>query len=179
MKQCTFCLLTKPITFFNVHKVVRGVNYLRTYCKSCQSAKRGHIHTKSKNRLKTLNPVAPNPKQRYEFLRQQPNFLEKKRRSNLLWRKNNPEKWSLINRAARAKRRALGKINVLEYSQKIASLGNKCQLCNVSGKEVKMTIDHIIPVSRGGTNHIDNLQPLCLPCNKSKFTHILSDWSKN
>jgi hypothetical protein len=30
-------------------------------------------------------------------------------------------------------------------------------------------IDHILPVSRGGTNAIDNVQPLCRKCNSEKL----------
>lgn len=37
-----------------------------------------------------------------------------------------------------------------------------------------LTIDHINPVSRGGTNALDNLQLLCRPCNTSKMTRIFS-----
>jgi 5-methylcytosine-specific restriction endonuclease McrA len=29
-------------------------------------------------------------------------------------------------------------------------------------------VDHIRPVSRGGGNHRDNLQPMCAPCNMAK-----------
>lgn len=31
-----------------------------------------------------------------------------------------------------------------------------------------MTIDHIIPKSKGGTNTIENLQPMCHTCNTKK-----------
>lgn len=36
------------------------------------------------------------------------------------------------------------------------------------GEEVLMTKDHIIPVSKGGRNHISNYQPMCFPCNNIK-----------
>lgn len=47
---------------------------------------------------------------------------------------------------------------------KFDELGNKCVECNGTPVEV----DHIVPLSKGGTNHIDNLQPLCKPCNSAK-----------
>jgi hypothetical protein len=40
------------------------------------------------------------------------------------------------------------------------------------GKETLMTIDHIIPKSKGGGSHISNLQPLCAPCNFRKGSNI-------
>lgn len=44
-------------------------------------------------------------------------------------------------------------------------LGNKCKNC---GSLENITIDHIRPLSKGGTNNIDNLQPLCKICNSKK-----------
>lgn len=31
-----------------------------------------------------------------------------------------------------------------------------------------MTIDHILPKSKGGLDHLDNLQPMCTNCNSKK-----------
>lgn len=50
--------------------------------------------------------------------------------------------------------------------------GFRCQEC-LRGREdgVKLEIDHIIPVAKGGTNDIDNLQTLCMECNRNKHTN--------
>jgi 5-methylcytosine-specific restriction enzyme A len=40
------------------------------------------------------------------------------------------------------------------------------------GKETMMTIDHIIPKSKGGGNKISNLQTMCYDCNFAKGNTI-------
>lgn len=39
---------------------------------------------------------------------------------------------------------------------------------NKNGNEVLMTKDHIIPKSKGGPDHIDNMQTMCTHCNRKK-----------
>jgi 5-methylcytosine-specific restriction endonuclease McrA len=47
---------------------------------------------------------------------------------------------------------------------------NKCLCC---GKVGRMTIDHVVPLAKGGSNDISNIQPLCLRCNLSKGTKVI------
>lgn len=42
--------------------------------------------------------------------------------------------------------------------------------CGACGEVEQLQIDHVIPLSRGGSNHPDNLQLLCGPCNLAKGT---------
>jgi len=43
-----------------------------------------------------------------------------------------------------------------------------CVMCGRSGRGVKLEVDHKIPISKGGTDDLDNLQTLCFECNRGK-----------
>jgi len=76
------------------------------------------------------------------------------------------------------KRRSLkvsnGGFHTIEEWEKCKKRYNyTCPMCGVSEPEIKLTLDHIIPLSCGGKNSIENIQPLCRACNSSKGTAIL------
>lgn len=48
--------------------------------------------------------------------------------------------------------------------------GYRCRECGATNKETRLHVDHIKPVSKGGTNDLDNLQTLCEECNRAKYT---------
>lgn len=49
----------------------------------------------------------------------------------------------------------------------------RCQMCGAKVEDgVKLHIDHIIPVSKGGSNDMDNLQVLCHKCNLAKHDRM-------
>ena len=67
---------------------------------------------------------------------------------------------------------------MLESSRKTISKGlrfavfnrdkHTCQYCGRQAPETKLTVDHIIPVSAGGTSEPDNLLAACADCNAGK-----------
>lgn len=65
-------------------------------------------------------------------------------------------------------RNAVGKVSYTEWVDLKKRYNNECVCCGKPESEVILTQDHIIPLSAGGTNTIDNLQPLCGSCNSSK-----------
>lgn len=46
--------------------------------------------------------------------------------------------------------------------------GYRCVKCGAHRDQKRLEVDHIIPISKGGTNDIGNLQTLCWECNKDK-----------
>lgn len=50
-----------------------------------------------------------------------------------------------------------------------------CHYCG--DQHDNMCADHVVPLSRGGTNDRDNLVCCCIPCNSSKADRLLSEWS--
>ena len=90
------------------------------------------------------------------------------------WQRNNPEKV----REENFRRRTNGKIekgviakiineNILKYG---IITCEKCKKQCLSSYDYH--VDHIVPISKGGTNDCGNLQVLCAYCNLSKHTEI-------
>ncbi len=92
---------------------------------------------------------------------------EAQRRQQREWKRRNPGKRVADNNRRRTREtEAGGFYTVAEFKELCNHYGNKCLRCGRD--DVKLTADHIKPVSKGGSSNIDNIQPLCLPCNSSK-----------
>ena len=48
----------------------------------------------------------------------------------------------------------------------------QCQSCGKTNEQTELNIDHIIPLAKGGSNDISNLQTLCRSCNQKKKHHF-------
>lgn len=89
------------------------------------------------------------------------------------WFRQHPEIRRAITFANRGNQRAreLG-ISEILFGRDVKLLVGACVYC---GTECTGW-DHIIPLSRGGRNHISNLVSCCLSCNKSKGRRLLAQW---
>jgi 5-methylcytosine-specific restriction endonuclease McrA len=92
------------------------------------------------------------------------------------WAENNPEKVRQAKTNNLRKRRAArhasrGNFTVQEFEELCESYGNKCLACG--DNEAVLEADHVVPLTRGGSDSISNIQPLCGSCNRKKFVHII------
>ncbi|NJR65817.1 MAG: HNH endonuclease [Leptolyngbyaceae cyanobacterium CRU_2_3] len=49
---------------------------------------------------------------------------------------------------------------------------HQCKSCGCPATAGELTIDHIIPLAKGGTNDISSFQTLCRSCNSRKKHHL-------
>ncbi len=108
---------------------------------------------------------------------------EQERERARKYRENNPEKCSEmtrryaqehpeIYRAAANRRRAKkaaagGDFSYADWERLCEMHDHRCACCE---KRKQLHADHIVPLSRGGSNMIQNIQPLCKSCNSKKAT---------
>ena len=188
-KLCTVCGEEKPLSEY--YKDSRGKDGLYAKCKGCHCKAtkavvlrdrdkerarqrdwygRNKIHAReTKYKWRTENPEAyqtiierhkDKPETRikraaYHKKRQQ-EFPEKSRKKNKLRTKRKNENG--------------GKFGAKEMATLLEIYGNKCLCCCEIGN---IEADHVIPLSKGGSNDISNRQPLCPKCNLRKSNKII------
>jgi hypothetical protein len=78
----------------------------------------------------------------------------------------------LEKRRETRKRTNGGSFTFIEWEELKNNCQYTCQRCLKSEPEIKLTVDHIVPISKNGQDSIDNIQPLCTLCNMIKQTKI-------
>jgi 5-methylcytosine-specific restriction endonuclease McrA len=88
------------------------------------------------------------------------------------WAQEHPEEIRVKNHNRRVRMRSQGeRVTAAEWKALKEKYGNKCIVPGCDRTDV--TMDHVIPISKGGRNTIDNIQPLCGHHNFTKHTkHI-------
>ena len=92
------------------------------------------------------------------------------------WTEDNPEKVSQAKANNRRKRRAarhasLGSFTAEEFKALCEGYGNRCLACGDA--EAALEADHVVPLTKGGSDDISNIQPLCGSCNRKKFVNTI------
>jgi len=101
--------------------------------------------------------------------------------NNALWkggskvtREKNKDKirfWCL-QRISR-KKGSIGNHTLDDWEELKKNYNYMCLCCKRFEPEIKLTEDHIIPLNKGGSNYIENIQPICGSCNSRKHIKII------
>jgi 5-methylcytosine-specific restriction endonuclease McrA len=192
MKECTKCHRLLPLSEF--YKDNRNKDNCRERCKECYSERAEEYYKKNKKKiLDHCNEYREQNKEKekrrhqiyYNENREQilerareyrNNNPDKERKRHKRWRKQNPEKTRASWHRYKAKKlKAKGTHTHIERDLITRLQKGKCLSC---GEKSSLTIDHIIPLSRGGRNDLTNLQGLCKVCNSKKHTQSIDYRSK-
>lgn len=166
MKICRICKKEKDFIYF--YRSDRHKDGYRNECKSCKIAKTICRPSRPRKRNKDYDREyrsRPGVKERRKSYAATYN-KEYQRRPEIAERRRIRQQ----NRRATADRLPPDTISIL-----IDKFGNKCMNPSCQS-EKKLTIDHVIPVARGGANNIENLQLLCGKCNSAKGARVVIDY---
>ena len=108
-------------------------------------------------------------------------FREVLLEKNRAWRKSNPDKYRIQNNSSSRRRRAR-KLNngysPYTLEQVLEEYGAVCYLCELpidleiprspGSSSIGLHLDHVVPLSRGGSDSLDNVAPTHARCNLTK-----------
>jgi 5-methylcytosine-specific restriction endonuclease McrA len=124
-----------------------------------------------KNKWRKANPDKERAQQRRAYAKNGAKYRERAKLYQRGWNKRNKDKLLAMVHRRRARLQGNGgNYTIGEWNALCAFYDHRCLRC---GEQKPLTIDHVIPIVRGGRNDILNLQPLCKPCNSSKGTRII------
>lgn len=157
----------------------------KSYAKNREKVREAHRQYYAANQEKTraryLRNRAAHPEK----------FREKGRKSNLKqyskdpnkacarvlkWHADNPAKSCILTQRRRARLQAAQGSGVTagQWQALLTEAKGHCFYCEQASD--KLTMDHIVPLSRGGAHDTANVVPACRSCNASKGRHDVLDW---
>jgi 5-methylcytosine-specific restriction endonuclease McrA len=187
-KTCIDCGLSKPLSQYTVNKAKKDGS--SSFCKDCSAirrkrhldnsreaynarrrATRGKYKEKEKAYRKAYNKlnkdrIRQRDKERYL------KTLEYQKERQKSYNKAHPD--HLRNVAARRRARVFNSGVCKVTDKDLLKITSSC--CVTCGSLKDITVDHIIPLYRGGRHAIGNLQPLCKSCNSKKNTKTMMEW---
>lgn len=192
-KECTKCNKISPLSGFSANHTT--TDKLSSQCKKCASerSKEWRLKNKDKHRQYSKEWQKLNPEKRKKQCRKytqkhREKLCEKRReryQRNKDKERENSKKWQLANlqkfrhaqnlcktRRRHQMKKSDDKITFDQWENIKTLAGNRCHYCKKEFK--KLTMDHVIPLSRGGEHNPSNIVPACQSCNASKSNKIIT-----
>lgn len=187
MIECKKCGLEKEESEFLVWKSGPRIGKLRKPCKQCMAKSHKSWYKNPKNADWKIKNKEYYDSHKEQYRQHRKRRYESHKKEELsrskLWMKNNAERWkkynSLQGRIRSHTLRARGILHVSsiklveDYNKEYYnSSGYTCEYCE--SPVIKYHLEHIHPVSRGGSNSVYNLAISCQKCNNKKWAHEVS-----
>lgn len=169
IKTCTLCNNDKPAEMFYSNRT--RIDGLSVWCKECTLYKQ---KAKRERNLELARKKERKARKRY-YKNNKRKVLDAQKDYTLLWTKNHPDRVRAYARKAQHKRRVwIAESGWFAVTKKDMAriMSGECYLC---GSREKQTVDHIIPLSRGGRHSVGNLGTLCHSCNSRKRNKLLME----
>jgi 5-methylcytosine-specific restriction endonuclease McrA len=167
-KRCNRCEQVKCYGFFHKSNVVKSG--LDGRCRACISivkkAQRDNDKAASRARERAWRERTLQS-ERSEIYRQKKQEKDRRYRQSHREYEREYARIRVEKRRAR-KEQANGTFTLEEWEALKMRYNYTCLCCGRREPEIRLTADHIVPLSKGGDNNIDNIQPLCRPCNSAK-----------
>ena len=108
---------------------------------------------------------------RYRYRNNRAELIAKVR----IWQQNNTGSVRVYKLNNKIKRSGTqGSISSAEWLKVLKRQNNSCYYCDRN--DLKLHIEHVVPLSRGGNNQLGNIVGACPPCNLSKGSMLISEW---
>lgn len=168
MKHCNFC----NKKYFSKWKT-------QIYCSSACNSKSHRLRNLSSTQLREKTWRNENA-ERVRENRIKWRLLNKERQVELrkIWLEKNRDLFNELHRLSEIRRRAKkalvkNDLTNAEWEEVKKQFNYICLSCHKNESQAKLTIDHIMPISKYGENTKNNIQPLCHSCNAKKGTQII------
>lgn len=197
-KECRTCGTVKPLADYPVHPMMADGRLHD--CKVCVAAYKARHYRENAEAIKELRrarykekreAILAESRRRYK---EDAEYRERVAQQHKLYAARHPEKvkdaarrgyrkrktetpdyFAEQQRRARARAKGLTDLTLTlaEWREILAQYDHRCAYC---GSNRDITMDHQVPIQRGGRHDKENVVPACRQCNASKRDMTVAEW---